>query len=100
MLSYYLEWHMRQRLAPMLYEDPDKEVARAARSPRARRKEATKRGEDGLPVRSFHTLIADLATLARNTATTASAPDHPFTTIRHTPTQQKAFALLGLTCSQ
>ena len=49
---------------------------------------------------TFHTLIADLATLARNTATTASAPDHPFTTIRHTPTQQKAFALLGLTCSQ
>jgi len=66
MLSYYLEWHMRQRLAPMLYEDPDKElaetlrpsvVARAARSPRARRKEATKRCEDGSPVHSFHTLI-------------------------------------------
>lgn len=110
MLSYYLEWHMRQRLAPMLYEDPDKElaetlrpsvVARAARSPRARRKEATKRCEDGSPVHSFHTLIADLATLARNTATTAIAPNHPFTiTTRPTPAQQKAFDLLGVTCSQ
>ena len=50
---------------------------------------------------TFHTLIADLATLARNTATTASAPDHPFTITTHpAPTQQKAFALLGLTCSQ
>ena len=23
MLAYYLEWHMRQRLAPMLYDDTD-----------------------------------------------------------------------------
>ena len=101
---------MRQRLAPMLYEDPDKElaetlrpsvVAKAARSPRARRKDATKCGEDGSPVHSFHTLIADLATLARNTATTAIAPNHPFTiTTRPTPTQQKAFDLLSVTCSQ
>jgi len=44
---------------------------------------------------------ADLATLARNTATTAIAPNHPFTiTTRPTPTQQKAFDLLGVTCSQ
>jgi len=76
-------------------------LARAARSPRARRKEATRRCEDGSPVHSFHTLIADLATLARNTATTAIAPNHPFTiTPRPTPAQQKAFDLLGVTCSQ
>ena len=32
MLAYYLEWHMRQLLAPMLYDDTDKEVAEAQRA--------------------------------------------------------------------
>src|SRR5271167_1550955 len=32
MLAYYLEWHMRQRLAPMLYDDTDKHAAEALRS--------------------------------------------------------------------
>ena len=58
MLAYYLEWHMRQRLAPMLYDDTDKEaaeaqrssvVAKAARSPAAVTKQTTGRTEDGLP---------------------------------------------------
>ena len=47
---------------------------------------------------TFHTLIADLATLARNTATTTIAPNHPLTT--RPPIQQKAFDLLGVTCRQ
>ena len=43
----------------------------------------------------------DLATLARNTITTAIAPHHPLTVLtRPTPIQQKAFDLLGVKCGQ
>ena len=110
MLAYYLEWHLRQRLAPLLFADTDKHtaeasrtsvVAQAQRSPDAITKQTTGRTPDGLTVHSFHTLIADLATLARNTITTAITPNYPITVLtRPTPIQQKAFALLGLTCSQ
>ena len=105
MLAYYLEWHMRQRLAPMLYDDTDKDaseaqrssiVAKAERSPAAVTKQTTGRTEDGLPVHSFRTLLDDLATLTRNTLVTAIAPEQPFTLIaRPTPVQQRARNLLG-----
>ena len=50
---------------------------------------------------SFQTLLADLATMARNTITTAITQDYPLTVlIRPTPVQQKAFALLDVNCSQ
>jgi len=104
MLGYYLEWHMRQRLAPMLYDDDDKEaadalrksvVAKAERSPAAVAKQTTGRTPDGLPVHSFQTLIADLATLTKNTIEIATAPGTPFTiTARPTPIQKKALDLL------
>jgi len=110
MLGYYLEWHMRQRLAPMLYDDTDKEaaealrpsvVAKAQRSPAAVTKQTTGLTPDGLPVHSFHTLIADLATLTRNTVEIAAAPGMPFAiTTRPTPTQKKAFDLLAVACTQ
>jgi transposase len=110
MLAYYLEWHMRQRLAPMLFDDTDKEaaealrasvVAQAQRSPAAVKKQTTGLTEDGLPVHSFQTLLADLATVARNTIMTAIAPGYPLTVItRPTPIQQKAFDLLSIECSQ
>ena len=110
MLGYYLEWHMRQRLAPMLYDDTDKDaaqalrasvVAKAERSPAAVTKQTTGRTDDGLPVHSFHTLIADLATLSRNTVEIASAPGVPVAiTTRPTPIQAKAFGLLELTGTQ
>jgi hypothetical protein len=75
MLAYYLEWHMRQALAPMLFDDHDpaagealraSPVAKAQPSPAARRKAKTKRTDDGLPVHSIRSLLADLATLTRN----------------------------------
>jgi transposase len=110
MLAYYLEWHMRQRLAPMLYDDTDKDaaeaqrasvVAKAERSPVAITKQTTGRTEDGLPVHSFRTLLADLATLTRNTLVTAVDPERSFTlTARPTPLQQKALDLLGLARTQ
>jgi hypothetical protein len=48
-------------------------------------------------VHSFHTLLGDLATMARNTITTAITPLYPLTVVtRPTPVQRKAFDLLGL----
>ena len=106
MLAYFLEWHMRQRLAPMLFDDTDKEaadalrvsvVAQAQRSPAAVTKQTTGLTADGLPVHSFRSLMADLATLARNTIITAITPNHPLTIMtRPTPIQNKAFDLLGV----
>jgi transposase len=106
MLAYYLEWHMRQCLAPMLFDDTYKEeaealrssvVAPAQRSKAALKKQTTGMTPDGLPVHSFHTLLVDLATMARNTISTAINPLYPLTVVtRPTPVQQKAFDLLGL----
>jgi hypothetical protein len=110
MLAYYVEWHMRRLLAPMLFDDTDKDaaealrpsvVAQAQRSPAAVTKQTTGLTPDGLPVHSFRSLLADLATLARNTITTAIAPRYPLTVLtRPTPIQHKAFDLLGVACSQ
>jgi hypothetical protein len=106
MLAYYLEWHMRRCLAPMLFDDTDPDeaearrrsvVAPAQRSKAAIKKQTTGMTPDGLPVHSFRTLLADLATLARNTIVTAINPNYPLTVVtRPTPVQQKAFDLLGL----
>src|SRR5512144_2278727 len=66
-------------------------------------KQTTGRTEDGLPVHSFQSLLADLATLTRNTVVTALTPDHPFTlTARPTTIQRKALDLLGVAvnCTQ
>jgi len=106
MLAYYVEWHLRRALAPMLYDDEDKEaalalrkspVAKAPRSAKAYAKETTKRTEDGLAVHSFQSLLEDLGTLCLNTATTTLNPNYPIAIItRPTPVQSKAFDLLGI----
>ena len=104
MLAYYLEWHMRQALAPMLFDDHDRQAALAARaspvakaqvSPAAKRKAATKRTDDGLPVHSFRSLLADLATLTRNTVRFGRAAIFP---VLATPTavQRRALDRLGV----
>jgi hypothetical protein len=106
MLAYYLEWHLRQRLAPMLYDDHDRAaaeasrtspVAKAPRSPAAHDKDRRGTTPDGLRVHSLHSLLADLATVTRNEVTTAAAPDRTLILYsRLTPLQQKAFDLLGI----
>ena len=106
MLAYYLEWHMRRLLAPLLFDDTDRAaaearrtsvVAQAQRSPKAVTKQTTGLTEEGLPVHSFRSLLADLATLARNTIITAITPRYPLTVLtRPTPLQQTALDLLGL----
>jgi transposase len=107
MLAYYLEWHMRQCLAPMLFDDTDKPaaeamrssvVATAQRSPAAVAKQTTRLTQEGLPVHSFRSLLADLATVVRNTVITAITPNYPLTVLtKPTPVQHRAFALLGVT---
>jgi Transposase DDE domain len=106
MLAYYLEWHMRQRLAPMLFDEADPEAAEARRESVVRpaqpslatvKKQTTGLTPDGQPVHSFRSLLADLATVARNTIVTAITPLYPIIVVtRPTPLQQKAFDLLGV----
>jgi hypothetical protein len=104
MLAYYLEWHMRQALAPILFDDHDRAAAEALRaspvakaqtSPAARRKARSKRTDDGLPVHSFRSLLGDLATLTRNTVRFGRAATFP---VLATPTeiQRRALDLLGV----
>ena len=72
-------------------------VARAERSDAARRKQTTGRTDDGLPVHSFKSLLADLATYSRIQATTALNEKYVFTLhTRPTPIQQRAFELLAI----
>jgi hypothetical protein len=106
MLAYHVEWHMRALLAPMLYDDADKQaaaaerpsvVAKARRSAEALTKETTGRTADGLRVHSFRSLLADLATLTRSTVSTALNENYTFTVdTRPTPIHNKAFQLLGV----
>jgi len=106
MLAYYLEWHMRQALAPILFDDHQRAEAAAARSSivapaqrskAAHRKAATKRTADGLPVHSFQSLLAELATFTRNTMAMAAAPHDTFLLYpQPTPTQLRAFELLAV----
>jgi hypothetical protein len=103
MLAYYVEWHMRQALAPLLFDDDDKAageaqrasvVAPAQRSPRAQRKAQTKRTDDGMPVHSFQTLLDDLATVTKNRVRFVQSNTEPTLLTTPTPLQQRAFDLL------
>jgi hypothetical protein len=105
MLSYYISWHMKQVLAPILFQDNDKPaaaakranpVAPAQRSDEALNKAARKRTDDDTPVHSFTTLLADLATICANQI--QPADDTPPFTITTTPTplQRRAFELLNI----
>lgn len=101
MLAYYVEWHMRRALAPLLFDDHDAQarsspVEPARASPAARAKaHGRKRTRDGLPVHSFRTLLADLATLARNRVQPPGAAQADVLT-QATPVQERALRLLGV----
>jgi len=102
MLAHYVQWHLRRALAPLLFDDHDREAALAQRaspvavarvSPAAAAR--TRRTDDDRPVHSFRTLLADLATLTRNTVRLGEAP--PITMLaRPTPLQDDVFHRLGL----
>ena len=107
MLAYYLEWHMRRKLAPLLFDDHDRPAAEAQRtspvakaqpSPAARRKAASKQTEPlggvTLPVHSFRTLLSDLATLTRNVVCFGGRTLSIVTTVP-TELQRSALSLMG-----
>lgn len=114
MLAYYVEWHMRRVLAPMLFDDHDKDAARmqresvvapAKRSAAAEAKACSKVCEDKTPVHSFHTLLSDLATIVKNTVKMKNGTtSESFEKITQpTALQQRALELLGVklaVCSQ
>ena len=107
MLAYYVEWHMRQLLAPILFDDDDKPQAQAARSSivapaqrsaSAKHKALTKQTRDGMKVHSFQTLLGDLATIVKSRIQPKDNTISAFDMLT-TPTviQQRALDLLGVT---
>ena len=106
MLAYYVEWHMRRALAPILFEDDQLEIARLQRDPirpaastaSATRKKATHTTPEGLPVHSFATLMAELSSRGRNTYRLKSDDSSlTFTQVPDpTPIQRRAYELLEL----
>jgi hypothetical protein len=106
LLACHVEWHMRERLKPMLFDDEDPAaaarerasiVAPAQSSPAALRKRASKVTADGGPVHSFQTLLRDLATCTLNEITTTLNDAYSFTLVATpTPIQAQAFRLLDV----
>ena len=105
MLAYYVEWHMREAWAPLLFQDEELNqqrqqrdaVAPAQPSSSARRKKSSRRSSEGLPLHSFKTLLAELAKRCRNTCRVKSDPASRFTTLTDpSPLQAQALKLLGL----
>ena len=111
MLAYYLEWHMRRSLAPLLFDDEETEVAEslrasvvspAKRSPSAQLKAQRKRNDEGFAVQSFQSLLKDLATINQNRLclkpACVNAGDNPelVTFTEPTPLQRRTLDLLGV----
>jgi transposase len=107
MLAYYVEWHLKERLAPLLFNDEDPAgaaarrssiVAPAKRSARAERKARMHQTEDGLPVHSYQGLLANLATLCNNRVKAQLPSPVSFQQYTSaTPLQRRAFELLEVT---
>lgn len=107
-LAYYIVWHMRQALAPLLFDDEELAVARKNRDPvlpaepsaAVKSKKANKRTVEGFPVHSFDTLLEDLGTCCRNRCGMGSSPaGATFDQLtQRTALQQRAMELLG--CAQ
>ena len=106
MLSYYIAWHMKAALAPVLFTDHDKPAAAAARpgpiaaaqrSPAALRKAARKHTQTGTPVHSFTSLLADLATICANHIQPADGTPGFTMITTPTPLQRHALDLLAVT---
>ena len=106
MLAYYVEWTMRRALAPILFADEELDQDRRTRDPVApatpsdsvKAKKRARVTADGEPVHSFETLLADLATQARvRYRVQGGPPEAVFEQLcPPTPSQQRAFALLGM----
>ncbi len=106
MPAWYIEWHLRRSLAPLLFEDDDREAARNKRCPPAEKTAVSDSSEakadsevnrDGFFVHSFDTLLSDLATLTLNRMSLSAAPDCGFNIVAEpTPLQRRALSLLDI----
>ena len=106
LLAYYVHWHLRQALAPLLFDDEELEAERARRDPvlaaqpsdSAKRKKVKRRTEDGLPLQSLETLMAQMGTRARHQCRLPSEPDAPCVQrlTEPTPLQQRAMELIRM----
>jgi Transposase DDE domain len=104
MMAYYVEWHLREAWAPILFHDHERAEAEKERasplaalevSAAAKRKRGSRRSDDGLPITSFGDLIRHLATMTLNVVASPQAPSAAITrSARPTPLQDKALALL------
>lgn len=104
LLAYYVEWHVREAWREPMFADPDQQakatrdpVAPAKRSQAALDKVFSHTLDDGTPAHSFSTLLAELATIVRNTCRTPSAgTDAPTFDLLTTPNpkQRRAFELI------
>jgi len=105
-LAYYVEWHMRQALAPLIFDDEELDQRRPRRDPiapaqasaSARRKKAVRLTPDGFEVHSFETLLAHLATRCKNRCRPRNAPAaEPVHVLTDpTPLQTRALQLLEM----
>ena len=101
MLAYYVRWHLERAWAPLLFADEAKPVAAdvvapARRSASALAKARTQRLSDGTPVHSFRSLLAELATLTKNTVRVPNSSASFDKLANPTPLQERALQLLNL----
>jgi hypothetical protein len=106
MLAYYVEWHMRKALAPLLFDDEELDQNRKKRDPvkpaqpsaSAKKKKTLRLTSEGLMVQSLDTLLMELATRCRNRCRIKSDPKGPtfYQLTEKSPLQERAFQLLGL----
>jgi hypothetical protein len=106
MLAYYVEWHMRKALAPLLFGDEELDGKRKTRDPvksakpsvAVGRKKARRLTAEGFVVHSFGTLLEELATRCRNRCRVQSEPQGPsfYQVTERSPIQKRAFQLLDL----
>ena len=106
MLAYYVEWHMRKALAPLLFDDEELDGNRKKRDPvkpaqpsaSAKKKKNLRLTSEGLIVQSFDTLLVELGTRCRNRCRIKSDPKGPtfYQLTEKSPLQERAFQLLGL----
>jgi len=105
MLAYYVEWHMRQALAPLLFHDEELVHLRKTREPvgpaesseAAQEKKRSRRSHEGLPLHSLRTLLEAMATQCRNACYIPGCPRSTFEVITDpTPLQTRVFELLDV----
>ncbi len=111
MLAYYVEWHMRKALAPLLFDDEQLTENKKTRDPvapaepsiQAKQKKSNRKTADGLPIHSFKTLLVELGMYMRNYCSIRGVNTESKLSInRYTelsPVQKRAFELLNL-CAQ